>query len=133
MQTIRTMWKAIFQNKLTIYKANLQSFIQKIIKSRCYVDLSHRLRLKSHPKWERLIKQSSSDGHGLLQNKSYKTNIAPYDIKQKLTLLKSKRLFHKTNKTYLYSWEEFSSRYCCIMWNNKARKSLICHNSPKRG
>jgi hypothetical protein len=58
MQTIKTMWKAIFQNKLTIYKANLPSFVQKIIKSRCYVDLSRRLRLKSHPKmaaWERLI------------------------------------------------------------------------------
>jgi hypothetical protein len=52
------MWKAIFQNKLTIYKANLPSFVQKIIKSRCYVDLSRRLRLKCHPKmaaWERLI------------------------------------------------------------------------------
>jgi hypothetical protein len=23
IQTIKTMWKAIFQNKLTIYKANL--------------------------------------------------------------------------------------------------------------
>jgi hypothetical protein len=58
MQTIKTMWKAIFQNKPTIYKANLPSFVQKIIKSRCYVDLSRRLRLKSHPKmatWERLI------------------------------------------------------------------------------
>ena len=55
---IKTMWKAIFQNKLTIYKTNLPSFVQKIIKSRCYVDLSRRLRLKSHPKmaaWERLI------------------------------------------------------------------------------
>jgi hypothetical protein len=52
------MWKAIFQNKLTIYKANLPSFVQKIIKSRCYVDLSRRLWQKSHPKmaaWERLI------------------------------------------------------------------------------
>jgi hypothetical protein len=29
MQTIKTMWKAIFQNKLTIYKANLPSFVQK--------------------------------------------------------------------------------------------------------
>ena len=38
MQTIKTMWKAIFQNKLTIYKANLPSFAQKIIKSRCYSD-----------------------------------------------------------------------------------------------
>jgi hypothetical protein len=58
MQTIKTMWKAIFQNKLTIYKANLPSFVQKIIKSRCYVDWSPRLRLKCHPKiaaWERLI------------------------------------------------------------------------------
>jgi hypothetical protein len=58
MQTIKTIWKAIFQNKLTIYKANLPSFVQKIIKSRCYVDLSRRLRQKSHPKmaaWERLI------------------------------------------------------------------------------
>jgi hypothetical protein len=26
------MWKAIFQNKLTIYKANLPSFVQKIMK-----------------------------------------------------------------------------------------------------
>jgi hypothetical protein len=62
MQTIKTMWKAIFQNKLTIYKANLPSFIQNIIKSRCYVDLSRRLRLKCHPKmavWERLIKTMS--------------------------------------------------------------------------
>jgi hypothetical protein len=33
MQTIKTMWKAIFQNKLTIYKANLPSFVRKIIKS----------------------------------------------------------------------------------------------------
>ena len=33
------MWKAICQNKLTIYKANLPSFVKKIIKSRCYVDL----------------------------------------------------------------------------------------------
>jgi hypothetical protein len=52
------MWKAISQNKLTIYKANLPSFVKKIIKSRCYVDLSRRLRLKSHPKmaaWQRLI------------------------------------------------------------------------------
>ena len=52
------MWKAIFQNKLTFYKANLPSFVQKMIKSRRYVDLSCRLRLKSHPKmaaWERLI------------------------------------------------------------------------------
>jgi hypothetical protein len=40
MQTIKTIWKPIFQNKLTIYKANLPSFVQKIIKSRCYVDLS---------------------------------------------------------------------------------------------
>jgi hypothetical protein len=58
MQAIKTMWKAIFQNKLTIYKANLPSFVQKIIKRRCYVDLSRRLRLKCHPKmaaWERLI------------------------------------------------------------------------------
>jgi hypothetical protein len=60
MQTIRTMWKAIFQNKLTIYNANLPSFVQNIIKSRCYTDLSRRLRLKSHPKmaaWERLIRR----------------------------------------------------------------------------
>jgi hypothetical protein len=58
MQTIKTMWKAIFQKKLTIYKANLPSFVQKIIKSRCCVDLSCRPRLKCHPKmaaWERLI------------------------------------------------------------------------------
>jgi hypothetical protein len=63
MQTIKTMWKAIFQNKLTIYKANLPSFVKKIIKSRCYVDLSRRLRMKSHPKmaaWERLIKAAST-------------------------------------------------------------------------
>jgi hypothetical protein len=31
-------------------EVNLPSFVQKIIKSRCYVDLSRRLRLKSHPK-----------------------------------------------------------------------------------
>jgi hypothetical protein len=31
------MWKAIFQNKLTIDKANLPAFVQKIIKRRCYV------------------------------------------------------------------------------------------------
>jgi hypothetical protein len=37
-----SMWKAIFQNKLTIYKANLPSFVQKNMKSRCYVDLSRR-------------------------------------------------------------------------------------------
>jgi hypothetical protein len=37
MQTIKTMWKAIFQNKLTIDKANLPAFVQKIIKRRCYV------------------------------------------------------------------------------------------------
>jgi hypothetical protein len=54
------MWKAIFQNiKLTIYKANLPSFVEKIIiKSRCYVDLSHRHQLKCHAKmaaWESLI------------------------------------------------------------------------------
>jgi hypothetical protein len=59
---IKTMWRAIFQNKLTIYKANLPSFVQKIIKSRCnYVDLFRRLRLKSHPKmaaWETLIQLS---------------------------------------------------------------------------
>jgi hypothetical protein len=58
MQTIKTMWKAIFQNKLTTYKANLPSFVKTIIKSGCYVDLSRRLRLKCHPKmaaWERLI------------------------------------------------------------------------------
>ena len=58
MQTIKRMWKAIFQNKLTIYRANLPSFVQKIIKSCCYVDLSCRLRLnKCHPKmaaWEKL-------------------------------------------------------------------------------
>jgi hypothetical protein len=44
MQTIiiKTMWKTIFQNKLTIYKANLPSFVQKIIKSRVYEDLSRR-------------------------------------------------------------------------------------------
>jgi hypothetical protein len=36
MQTIKTMWKAIFQNKVTIYKANLPSFVQKITKRRCY-------------------------------------------------------------------------------------------------
>jgi hypothetical protein len=40
MQTIKTMWKAIFQNKLTIYKTNLPSFVQKILKSRCYVDFN---------------------------------------------------------------------------------------------
>jgi hypothetical protein len=51
MQTFKTMSKAIFQNKLTIYKENLPSLArQKIIKSRCYVDLSRRVRLKSHPK-----------------------------------------------------------------------------------
>jgi hypothetical protein len=33
MQKIKTMWKAIFQNKLSIYKANLPSFVQKIKKS----------------------------------------------------------------------------------------------------
>jgi hypothetical protein len=52
------MWKAIFQNKLTIYKAIYHHSSKKIIKSRCYVDLSRRLRVKSHPKmaaWERLI------------------------------------------------------------------------------
>jgi hypothetical protein len=57
-RTIKTMWKAIFRNKLTIYKANLLSFVQKIIKSRCYVNLSRRFRLKCHPKMaarERLI------------------------------------------------------------------------------
>jgi hypothetical protein len=50
MQTTETILKAIFQNKLTIYKANLPSFVKKIIKSRCYVDLSRRLQLKRHPK-----------------------------------------------------------------------------------
>jgi hypothetical protein len=50
MQTIKTMSKTIFENKLTIYKANLPSFVQKIIKSRCYVDLPRRLGLKCHPK-----------------------------------------------------------------------------------
>ena len=58
--------RAIFQNKLTIYKANLPSFIQKIIKSRCYVDLSRRLQLKSHPKmaaWERLILTGTDCGY----------------------------------------------------------------------
>jgi hypothetical protein len=50
--------QTIFQNKLTIYKANLLSFVQKYIKTHCYVDLSRRLWLKCHPKmvaWERLI------------------------------------------------------------------------------
>jgi hypothetical protein len=50
MQTIKTMWKAIFQNKLTIYKANLPSFVQKIIKSRCYVDLSAQTSAEMLPK-----------------------------------------------------------------------------------
>ena len=53
MQTIKTMRKAIFQNKLTIYKANLPSFVQKIIKSRCYVDL----RIDSH-KFSRKMRES---------------------------------------------------------------------------
>jgi hypothetical protein len=35
--------KAIFQNKLTIYKEKLPSFVQKIIKSRCYVRLAPSL------------------------------------------------------------------------------------------
>jgi hypothetical protein len=47
MQTIKTMGKAIFQNKLIIYKANLPSFVQKIIKSRCYVDLSRKMPPKN--------------------------------------------------------------------------------------
>ena len=59
MQTIKTMWKAIFQNKLTIHKANLPSFVKKIIiKTRCYVDLFRRPLLKCHSKmaaWERLV------------------------------------------------------------------------------
>jgi hypothetical protein len=44
------MWKAIFQNKLTIYKANLPSFLQKIIKIICYVDLSQHKELKRQGK-----------------------------------------------------------------------------------
>jgi hypothetical protein len=53
MTTIKTMWKAIFQNKLTIYKANLPSFVQKITKSRCYADLSYRLIWNGTQKWRR--------------------------------------------------------------------------------
>jgi hypothetical protein len=49
-------WTTLIE--IAVYKANLPSFVQKIIKSRCYVDLSPRFRQKSHPKmaaWERLI------------------------------------------------------------------------------
>jgi hypothetical protein len=44
------MSKAIFQNKLTIFKANLPSFMQKIIKSRYYVGLPRR---NATQKWRR--------------------------------------------------------------------------------
>jgi hypothetical protein len=50
MQTIKTMWKAIFQNKLTIYEANLPSFVQKFIKSRCYVDFISQTSAEKPPK-----------------------------------------------------------------------------------
>jgi hypothetical protein len=81
MQTIKTMWKAIFQNKLTIYKANLPSFVKKIIKTRCYVDLSRRPRLKCHPKmaaWERLIKEIALLQLGCDNSRNYVAEVRQY-------------------------------------------------------
>ena len=52
------MWKAIFQNKLSIYRVNLPSYTHKIIKCRRYVVLRSQDWQKSTPKmaaWERLI------------------------------------------------------------------------------
>jgi hypothetical protein len=49
----KTVWKAIFQNKLTIYIANLPIIRPKNYNKSLLVDFSRRLRLKSHP--ERLI------------------------------------------------------------------------------
>ena len=60
MQTIKTMWKTLFQNRLNIiYKANLPSFVQKIIKSCCYVHLSRWLRLKCHPKMAACMRKAN--------------------------------------------------------------------------
>jgi hypothetical protein len=50
MQTIKTMWKAIFQNKLTIYKANLPSFVQKIIKKSLLCKLISQTSVEKPPK-----------------------------------------------------------------------------------
>jgi hypothetical protein len=47
MQTIKTMWKAI---ELTIYKANLPSFVKKIVKNRCYVDFISQTSAEKPPK-----------------------------------------------------------------------------------
>ena len=52
------MWKATFQNKLTIYRVNLPSYTHKIIKCRRHVVLRSQDWQKSTPKmaaWERLI------------------------------------------------------------------------------
>jgi hypothetical protein len=63
MQTIKTMWKAIFQNKLTIHSQSKFTIIRpKNYKKSllCAGLISHWLRLKSHPKmaaWERLISE----------------------------------------------------------------------------
>jgi hypothetical protein len=50
MQTIKTMWKAIFQNKLTIYKANLSSFVKKIIKKSLLCGLISQTSAEMPPK-----------------------------------------------------------------------------------
>jgi hypothetical protein len=60
MQTIKAMWKAIFQNKLTIYKANWPSFVKKmILKKSLLCRLISQTSAGKPPKmaaWERLIK-----------------------------------------------------------------------------
>jgi hypothetical protein len=50
MQTIKTMWKAIFQNKLTIYKANLPSFVQKNYKKSLLCGLIAQTSAEMPPK-----------------------------------------------------------------------------------
>jgi hypothetical protein len=66
MQTIKTMWKAIFQNKLTIYKANLPSLVQKIIKSRCmFCGLISQTSAEKPPKNGGVRKANWLDSPGL--------------------------------------------------------------------
>jgi hypothetical protein len=44
------MWKAIFQNKLTIYKANLPSFVQKNYKKSLLCGLISQTSAEMPPK-----------------------------------------------------------------------------------
>jgi hypothetical protein len=102
------MWKAIFQNKLTIYKANLPSFVQKIIKSRYYVNVSRRLK-HSCVGWCQKMKVSSAakkDIPPAVENLSLRTFFVYSTLQVPKQCIFIKYLITWTD---LWKWEPFQN------------------------